>query len=289
MDKDAETVLRQVKQLCSDPTPWALADIQQALGLKDPRKVKRLWDRTLNYMGGRWTQWPPPSDPGALPASSDRRPLTWWPAHYLVLPRPDYLDAAGRPRWAAGTIRRWAVTVGRMAVDGTPILRPPGGQDKRINHPALPDASKVDLAFLRNLRADDDRWTINEIRAYFGVSAETAGNWLRGVRNRLITGTRTWPPTKADSRKVARSRRKPTLPEGLWWPAHNLLLPPPCALIDTDDKTSGSRSQGAWAGKQLLWRAGDIKAWGLKLGRVRLDGSVRVLQEPTRRKQSSGT
>lgn len=262
--------LDQMRRLTTDNTVWGLPHVRSALGLRERGSALRLWRVTCNYLYGGMTVWPPHGDGltrRVTQADAVERPDLWWPPHVAMLPPPDFPDPA-RPRWYAGTTRRWAMQVGRMSVDGYPIKARPRGKARAVSETRA-DITQVDMDLVRQLTADDAWWTIVDVREFFGVSEPTAQHWYRACRNRWSNGVRTWPP--AEGRRLA-TQDGPNL---TWWPPHPGLLPPPESM---DDKGTG-RFYGEdqnrwWAGMRYLWRAGTIKAWGLKTGRLLTDGTV---------------
>lgn len=90
---------RTYELLVSDGTPWTMTEI--AVGLDVQPQTVRSWRKDALK-----------ADPSA--------------PHPNHLPTPD-IPVSGKPTWKAGTVRRWAIQTGRMAVDGTPLrLKPPG-------------------------------------------------------------------------------------------------------------------------------------------------------------------
>lgn len=265
--------LKKLHRLRADTTIWTLSDVQTALHMADRSVALKPWRTTCNYLYGGHREWPPEGNvlKRRLPDAGPPVQQMWWPPYYALLPPPDLPGGRAQPRWYAGTILVWAMRTGRLTLtDLTPIRQTPRGG--LMPEPADVDVSDIDLDQLKALVDDDSLWTVNDIEQFFQVTHEVAQRWARAVRNRLERGVTTWPPSYEEMKQITRD----TTGSGLtWWPSHHRLLPPPKGTKRGDKvRTYGTgKSRWTWEGP-YVWRAGDVKKWGLKVGRLLFDGTV---------------
>jgi hypothetical protein len=241
--------LDRLRTLREDPELWTTERVRSELGPISRHAIRRLWVRTRAYLEGAQTSWPP----GA--AEVGGQPLAWWPPHHAALPPPDVLGS--QPRWRAGNIRTWAMSTGRMDVDGTPNPSPTSGgvTEKPVETRSPLDPALVEQA--RALRDASEMWTIHEISRELGVGLILVDRWQRRTRNRLERGVRLWPPPDAEV-TVIHGLSQPLT----WWPPHPRLLPPPDAEQDSPT--------GGW-----VWRKGVVAGWALQTGRCHVvDGAL---------------
>jgi hypothetical protein len=241
-----EAVLRRLlDELLAEATLWDLGDIARALDI-DKRVADKLARVAANYRDGAATQWPPAGDTlrQRLTPRGHAEELTGWPPYLGVLP-PPATSPGERPRWRAGDVRRWAMQVGRMALDGTPL---PAGAARAgfpakvptaSPKPTLPDRDQIET--IRQLCHDDTPWTSIDIELFFGVTQPRIAQWAAATREMMAGQWRHWPPLgeHGRGRKV------------VGWPPFFSMLPPPCAPSN-----------------HMTWRAGDVIEWGLKTGRI---------------------
>lgn len=251
--------IQHIVNLREDQALWDLHDIERELCL-NRTSIYRLYRVTRNYLAHGVTEWPPTkimSQRDFVPRTLASGGLGWWPPHFSALPPPDVDSAASRPRWRAGRIRTWAMQVGRMTVDGTPVRLTGRGHGRAIPQSRL-NVDWINQETHAALVNDETLWAIDEIWTFFQVS-ETVGRGWEQAAHALWTGTtRTWPPP----RYIDKQDREHD--EGLrWWPPHRRVLPPPDAVQDdSTDHLPG----------RYLWKAGTIKRWGMQVGRVDLTG-----------------
>lgn len=254
-------LLHTMRALQADRTLWGPRDIQQALGLVDRTSLYYLRVASRNYTERGLTRWPPDlkalRKPIVLADGATPACLSRWPAHPQVLPPPlDDIGDVNSPLWYAGDIRRWAMKTGRMALDGTPILQTPHGPARAPGAATVPDLSTVDFALRQRLVDDDTPWKLADIAAALEVTPGAVGHWDRAMRNMLDGGDRRWPPQLGPARKITMpAKGSVTLRR---WPPHHRMLPPP------DD----------YDGEAPVWRAGTIRLWAMKTGRMALDGTL---------------
>lgn len=243
--------LRHAHLLRSDPTLWGKPEIRAALGNIDRSTMDRLMYTGLNYALKGVVQWPP--DRSVIGKKDDlpvvaERSLKDWPPHHSILPAPTVWVGADRPRWRAGVIRTWAMQVGRMTLDGQPIVLGPGRGQPRLRLRATRSADDADLETLHYLIDDPAPWDLTDIQAFFQVDALTARYWMQAADNRALSGVRTWPPSFQESRTRAEPKTRGRLRR---WPPHYRMLPGP-----------GERT------------AGEIKLWAMQTGRMLPDGTL---------------
>lgn len=102
----------QVQALQNDPTIWTLENIAEELEVSKIAVQKWRW-KTLQHV-----------------EKEERVPLA-----HDTLPVPDAPDSKPRrPKWYAGSIRTWAMQVGRMLPDGTAQHMPRRGRPKKSLH-----------------------------------------------------------------------------------------------------------------------------------------------------------
>lgn len=240
-------LLARIKELCSDPTLWDLWQVQNAIGVKDRTVMYKFMYTGDNYDRGGVTTWPPTMaemskrDLGEVPVdlASD------CPPHVSILRRGVSLSG-GRRRWRAGDVRRWAMQVGRMTMHGTPIV--PTSARGSVAKPKAVSGDPVDLGGIDALIEDPTPWGQREIAELFEVDVSAVDRWARATRNRTTRGVRMWPPLSTETKHASTGGRGPRL---RGWPPHHRLLPP-----------------------EPEWTAGNIRLWGLRTGRLRLDGTV---------------
>lgn len=270
---DAATLARAA-ELQADRTLWDMADIQEALALKDRTSLHYMRVATRNYTQGGLLTWPlstsetrkarPPAGPG-VPR------LTDWAPQATVLPPPD-LDDGASPRWFAGTIYRWAMQVGRMTLLGEPLWvasRGPVRAPHLLPHPELP---KVKWARYRELLADQTLWTISDIGAAAAVNKAASSVWYRATREYMASGCQQWPPPKEIGGETAGGAAL------TGWPTHPRLLPPPDAVDEEGvDRWYPIAGGGSWHAKtRFQWKAGTARRWLMQTGRMALDGTPLV-------------
>lgn len=267
--------LYYMQRMCADPTPWGLAEVETALGLRNRVAVAKLWNNSLNYLQGGLTEWPPSGETlGKRLPITGQQGLAWWPSHVAVLPVPDLPWDGGRPRWTAGCIRKWALEVGRMTwtLDLTP--RMPTGRGHRQPKQVVGE-TPVDLTMVRQLVASEDLWEISDVARFFEVAEVTARHWSRAMVNRWLGGITAWPPSRYESRRVIRAKAATLLD---WWPADSRLLPPPAMVRVRDRLVPADEYRESYDGRRravtYLWSAGDVARHGLHTGRLRADGTV---------------
>lgn len=119
-------------------------------------------------------------------------------------------------------------------------------------NPRRPD--QVDLATFQALREDPELWTADRIREELATSRTTIHRLLVRTKGYLDGSRTSWPPGADDSVSGAPLT---------WWPPHHAALPPPDA-----------------PGAQPRWRAGNVRAWAMRTGRMDVDGTP--LKYPTK-------
>ena len=255
-------LLHTMHALQADRTLWGPRDIQQALGLNDRTSLHYLRVASKNYTDRGLVQWPPnlaalrkpiPVAEGIQPACLSR-----WPAHPHVRPPPlAHVGDSTSPQWYAGDVRRWAMKTGRMALDGTALLLTPHGPTRTPGAATSPDLSEVDFDLRQRLVDDDAPWKLADVTKALEVTPGAVWHWYRATRNMVDGRNRCWPPPVAAARRVAKPRgsKKNALRT---WPPHHRVLPPPDRY---DDDTP-------------VWRAGTIRLWAMKTGRMALDGTI---------------
>lgn len=243
-----------------------LRAVMRVIGVNGRHAQRYLEIATRNYFQHGWGIWPPTVEilRRSLPSAEHHpRPLTDWPYHPGVLP-PFEVGGADNPRWLAGTIYRWAMVTGRVDIDGNPTKpKGPGGR-RKIDHDH-PPLDHVDLRLWEALVGDTSLWTVADISASLQCGVSVVQHWSRAMRG-MRNGGLEWPPDKEAARRVVKPAPGNTVAED--WPAHPGVLPPPV------DWGSDTRTDGPWNERpRPRWRAGDIRAWAMLVGRMQLDGT----------------
>lgn len=250
---DDAVVRRLVDELLNDATLWDINDIAHALGV-ERKPVEKLARVAANYLDGGATQWPPAGEMlrQRLTPRGHATGLAEWPPDFAVLP-PPATPPGERPRWRAGDVRRWAMQVGRMTVDGTPV--PPSGQARRGFPARVPEDGPrptLDPVQIERVQAlcDDETlwtWTQADIVIFFDMTQPRVAQLAATTREVIGGQWRHWPPL---GEQHDRGRKADE-----WAPLLSV-LPPPV----TSHK-----------GGHMVWRAGDVIRWGLTTGRITID------------------
>jgi hypothetical protein len=244
---DDAVLRRLVDELLDDATLWDITDIARALAV-DKKRAEALARVTANYVDGGATQWPPVGDAlrQRLPPRGHAEGATGWPPSFSALP-PPATPPGERPRWRAGDVRRWAMQVGRMNLDGTPVpasALPRHGYPARVSEDSpRPELDPVQIERVQELCDDDALWTQADIVKFFDVTQGRVAQWAAATREMAAGRCRHWPPSneRGPGRKVS------------GWPPSLSMLPPP---VEADP---------------LSWRAGEVVRWGLMTGRITVE------------------
>ncbi len=269
-DEEVPVDLDLWRELTTDTEVWGLSDVTRELGL-NRTTAHRLRVALRNLTEGRIAVWPPRGpELEKLQPVLGTTPEPWWPDCVSALPPVDFPGTSSAPRWYAGTIRRWAMRVGRMAPDGTLITPANPGTRPRPSEPMVVD--DLDLGRVQELWADTTLWKVRDIAVALDVEPHQAENWARVASNYTAQGMKHWPPA-AGATVIAKVRSGPRLQD---WPPHWRTLPPPDETV-TVELARGKAGQRQYARVAPRWYAGTIRRWAMRVGRMAPDGTATPL------------
>lgn len=273
LDTRLRALIKRAEELQATEELWDLRDIGRAVGFSpnDRAGRYRLRVATENYWRSGLATWPPTAatlrTPIQVPSDEDPECLTDWPDHPGVLPPPDVPDPIN-PRWLSGRIYAWAMLVGRMALDGTPLKTTARGLPRKTQ--PHPDISGVDFELWQRLVGDETLWSIDDLAAELNLLPRNVGHLFRAARS-MRSGGLAWPPSRDAARQLADPPIGKAVVED--WPHHHRLLPPPDAMDDLGiNRFYGEGAAKYFAGIRWLWKAGKAREWAMLTGRMTLDG-----------------
>lgn len=275
IDRHTRTLVDHARQLQATQELWNLDQVFAALGDLD-RRTRWLMRTTLtNYATVGVRTWPPTREIRNRRMDGDGPGLQWWPPHVSVLPPPEINDE-NETLFLSGAVYKWAMTVGRMTLDGQPI-NPIGGHGEVPHPPADAPTPDVNLDHWRQLVSDTTLDDIEDISRESGISLATLRHCYRAARS-LRSGAIPWPPSPSDARRAHPHTSAAVVQH---WPATDNALPPPQGVRHPDGRiirrhnlrhsdynlvVPNSRSL-VW-----LWERGVWLRWAMITGRVTIGG-----------------
>lgn len=282
LDRTTRALIDQARTLQATTELWSLDDVCTAIGVdRDNRKARwQMRTALTNYAVSGETTWPPTHAIRTQRTPDSGPGLRWWPPHVSVPPPPEVPDPHD-PLFLSGAVYKWAMTVGRMTLDGQPIT-PRGGAGEIPRSPSGGPLPEIDLDLWHQLVSDTMLDDIDAISRESGISLPSLYHCYRAARG-LRSGAIPWPPTQDDARRSHGETRSALVTH---WPATPTALPPPQGVrhpggvIERHPDVRHEAYNRAVPRAVWLWERGVWRRWAMITGRLTVDGQPVAQPQP---------